>query len=219
LDSFQMILIDDGSSDRTGAVMDELAASNPEITVIHHPQPRGVGMCYREGLALANLDKVTLIPGDHNCEPITWEPIFRALDTADIVIGYRVNQGATRPLHRVILSNALTWMCGLLFGVWLKDFHGLAIYPIRDVKDLDLKATSYGYQMEMLVQLHRRRLSVAEVPLYLTPEELGTSRSLRLRTLREIIRMILRLTFNRSPAKSPRPGDSKQAGENSCHDV
>ena len=195
-----MILINDGSTDRTGAVIDELAAANPEIKVIHHPQCRGVGNCYREGLALAKLDRVTMIPGDRNCEPSTWEPIFRALDQADIVIGYRVNQFATRPLHRVVLSRLFTRICGLLLGVWLKDFHGLAVCPTRLVQTLDLRAVTYGYQMQILVELSPAQLFDRGGP---APSYAGRTRNEPLASLeyaRGVIRMIWRLTFRWSRA-------------------
>jgi dolichol-phosphate mannosyltransferase len=65
LDDFELILIDDGITDDTGAVMDRFAAEEPRILVVHRAQRQGVGACFKSALQRAKFDAITLIPGDH----------------------------------------------------------------------------------------------------------------------------------------------------------
>lgn len=212
LDRFEIILINDGSTDRTGEVMERLARENPELVVIHHPQRRGVGIAYRSGIERANMDYITLIPGDNVCDPVTWGPLFQAIGTADIVIGYRANQRLARPMYRVIISRIFSHTMCLIHGVRLRDFQGLVIYPTQRVRELGLQATSYMYQMEMLVQLHRAGCTIAERPFYMLKEDMQSSRSLRLATIVDLVQTLWRLTrlrFARKPsAKSSQKGTS-----------
>jgi glycosyltransferase involved in cell wall biosynthesis len=193
LDRFELILVNDGSTDRTGEVMEELARQHPEIVVIHHPQRCGVGVCYRDGIARASMDCVTLIPGDNICDPVTWKPMFQAIGTAEIVVGYRANQRVSRPLYRVIISRIFSNTMCLIHGIKLRDFQGLVIYPTRMVRELGLQSTGFMYQMELMVQLHRRGCRFVETPFYMFPEDMKSSHSLRLETIVDLVKTLWRL--------------------------
>jgi dolichol-phosphate mannosyltransferase len=193
LDDFELILVNDGSTDGTGAAMDRLAAVNREVCVIHHVEKCGVGTSYKQGIKQARMNYVTLIPGDHEADPSTWPGLFRAVGTADLVIGYRTNQGVARPLHRVIISRCYTWLMGCLFGVRVRDFHSLVIYPTEAVDKESLQFVGYTYQLEVLVELFRTNMSFTEVPVILLPVAAGSSRSLSFQTFRNVIQTTARL--------------------------
>lgn len=200
LDAFELILVNDGSTDQTGPVMDQLARDNPEIVVVHHPQNRGVGIAYRTGIDHARMEYVTLVPGDNVCDPVTWEPMFRALGTADIVVGYRANQTSARPWYRVVISRIFSHGMCWLHGIRLRDFQGLVVYPTARVRALGLEATSFMYQMEMLVQLHQAGCTMVETPFYMLPEAPGSSRSLRISTIVDLVQTLWRLRRKRGAA-------------------
>lgn len=65
LDEFEIILVNDGSTDRTGEVMDNLARDNPEIRVIHHSQRQGPGSDFWDGLVQARFDNLVSLSGDN----------------------------------------------------------------------------------------------------------------------------------------------------------
>ena len=203
LERFEIILVNDGSTDRTGEVMEQLAKENPELVIIHHPQRRGVGGAYRSGIDRARMDYVMLVPGDNVCDPVTWGPLFQAIGTADMVVGYRANQRSARPLYRVIISRIFSNTMCLIHGIWLKDFQGLVIYPTERVRELGLQATSYMYQMEMLVQMHRAGCTIVETPFYMLLEDMRSSRSLRLATIVDLVKTLGRLTKLRFVKKRP----------------
>jgi glycosyltransferase involved in cell wall biosynthesis len=86
LDDFEILLIDDGSTDETGAIMDEYATRDPRIIAVHHPKRQGVGAAFKSALARAKFDGITLIPGDHAFQNEGIARMFKAAGAADIVI-------------------------------------------------------------------------------------------------------------------------------------
>ncbi len=186
LAQFELILVDDGSTDQTGVVMDELALKNPEIKVIHHPQRAGVGRAYRSGIKLAQYEYITMIPGDHELNKQTFAELFPAVGKKDLVIGYRVNQTDARPLYRVIISRLYTLLMNVLFGFRLKDFDSLIVYPAKVLEQTNSQSSGYTYQMEMLVNTLGKGLTYTEVPIILNPVEVKSSRSLSWQTFIDV---------------------------------
>src|SRR5271169_4189722 len=64
LDDFEVILVDDGSTDTTGSIMDQFKAKDSRVSVIHHANRRGLGIAIKEVTELAKFDSLVLIPGD-----------------------------------------------------------------------------------------------------------------------------------------------------------
>ena len=128
LDDFELFLIDDGSTDATGSIMDSLAAEDSRIVVIHRPQRQGVGAAFETALKRAKFNSITLIPGDHAFQNEGIARMFKAVGAADIVITYRDNQ-SDRSLNRSIQSHSLRFILNCMFGFWLFDYHSMIIYP------------------------------------------------------------------------------------------
>ncbi|MGB7542990.1 MAG: glycosyltransferase family 2 protein [Burkholderiales bacterium] len=193
LDRFEVIVVDDGSRDRTGEIADALAKSNPEVRVIHNPERRGVGWAFWEGIAQAKFDRLTVVPGDHAYNISGIERLFSAVGSADLVISYRTNQADTRQRRRVILSTLYQRLVGLIFGFRLKDFHSTVVYPVPQIREMGMRSVGYTYQLEVLVKLLRRGMSYVEVPVTLNPSGKGTSAALRPKTFFDVLWAIWRL--------------------------
>lgn len=192
LDDFELILIDDGSTDATGSIMDDLAAQEPRIIVVHHAERRGVGAAFELALSRAKFGSITLIPGDHAFKDEGVARMFKAAGAADIVITYRDNQ-SDRSLNRSIQSHSLRFVLNCIFGFWLFDYHSMIIYPVKWLRQIPVKADGYGYQICSLISLLQLGLSHAQVPVSLNAELKGSSRALRPRTYYELGLTILTL--------------------------
>ncbi len=192
LDDFEIILIDDGSTDDTGAIMDRYAAEEPRIKVVHHVQRQGVGAGFKSALQRAKFNAITLIPGDHAFEDQGIARMFKAAGAADIVITHRDNQ-SDRSLNRSFQSHSLRFLLNFTFGFRLFDYHSMIIYPVKWLRQIPVKADGYGYQICALISLLQLGLTHVQVPVSLNAELKGSSRALRPRTYFELGVTILSL--------------------------
>ena len=162
-DDFEIFLIDDGSTDATGAIMDEFAAGEPRIIVHHNPERRGVGAGFEYALARAKFDAITLIPGDHAFQNEGVARMFKAAGAADLVITYRDNQ-SDRSINRSLQSHSLRFVLNCVFGFWLSDYHSMIVYPVKWLRQIAVKADGYGYQICALISLLQLGLTYVQVP-------------------------------------------------------
>src|SRR5205809_4235667 len=85
---YELLIFDDGSTDHTGTIADELAAGNPHVRVIHNGQNMGFGYNYTRGVQLARMDYVAMFPGDNEIPVEAIREILGAVGSADIVVPY-----------------------------------------------------------------------------------------------------------------------------------
>jgi glycosyltransferase involved in cell wall biosynthesis len=192
LDDFEIFLVDDGSTDATGAIMDDYAARDSRIIVHHHPERRGVGAAFKGALSRAKFDAITLIPGDHAFQNEGIARMFKAAGAADIVITYRDNQ-SDRSVNRSIQSHSLRLILNCLFGFWLSDYHSMIVYPVKWLRQIAVDVDGYGYQICSLISLLQLGLTHVQVPVSLNAELKGSSRALRPRTYLQLGQTIISL--------------------------
>jgi glycosyltransferase involved in cell wall biosynthesis len=117
--TFEIIIVEDGSPDRTGEVADALAAQHPEVRVIHHERNLGYGAALRAGFLAARHDWVFYTDGDHQFD---LEELKRFVDLtayADMVVGFRVNKRYST--YRKLTSFFYNLLLRLLFDVRDRD--------------------------------------------------------------------------------------------------
>ena len=182
---FEFVLVDAGSSDGTGKIMDECAARDTRISVIHFAS-RGLGHSFREGVSHASKEYVGWFPGDDETLPETMTNVFRQLGKADVIIPYTVNPWV-RPLGRRILSVIYTKVFNGIFGVNLKYFNGPCFFRRSLLSTVTMSADGPAYMAEILVQMVRnKKASFVEVPMYLKAQDGRKSRILRWKNVYEI---------------------------------
>ena len=192
LDEFEIVLVDDGSTDGTGAVMDALAASDSRIKSLHNPTNLGLGGAFKRGVEAARLDYVIMIPGDdaHPADGIV--PLLREVGKADLVVSYVLNP-EVRPWTRRTISSTYTLLVNLLFGLWVPYYNGLTLYRRELVLSADLRTTSFAYQAELIGKLLRRGHQAMFVPTRISERGSSRSKAFRLKNIAQVILTLLRL--------------------------
>src|SRR5262249_43088278 len=125
-DDFEIIVVDDGSTDVTGRIADELAARYPHVTVIHHPRPTGFGGALDAGFRAATKDVISLIPADCEFWPSELPRFLAEMTRANCDVVTSTVPGRRLPVYRHILSwgwrrcmKLLLGECPTLMGIFM----------------------------------------------------------------------------------------------------
>jgi glycosyltransferase involved in cell wall biosynthesis len=173
-DRYEVIVVNDGGRDRTGAIADRLAAANPRVRAVHHPVNRGYGAAVRSGLAAAQFPLVVLADGDNQFDLNELPALLRRLAGCDIVSGYRIarRDPALRRLYAVMYNRAVR----ILFRIPVRDVNcGFKVYRRPVVERLlpQLRSTGALINVEILARARKLGATVAEVGVHHYPRETG----------------------------------------------
>jgi glycosyltransferase involved in cell wall biosynthesis len=173
-DEHEVIVVDDGSRDETGAMADQLAANNTKVRVVHHPINRGYGAAVRSGLAAARHPLMILADGDNQFDLNELPVLLRNLGDNDIISGYRIarHDPALRRLYAVMYNRTAR----LLFRIPIRDVNcGFKVYRKPVVERLlpQLRSTGALINVEMFARARKVGARVTEVGVHHYPREMG----------------------------------------------
>ena len=153
---------------------------------------------FHRAIAEAEYEHITIVPGDGAFRIDGIATMLEATGKADMVLSYQTNMWQTRSWVRFVLSRLLTHAANLLYGLKIRDVHSLAVFPVRELREVHLVAANNGFFVEILVKLRRVKLSYVVVPMALTPESHVFGRSLlSLKSVRDMLRILMHLRFPR----------------------
>ena len=190
--SIEVLVIDDGSTDRTPELADALAASEPRVRV-HHQANRGYGGALRAGFENARGQLIGFSDGDLQFDLREMSRLLSRLDDerrrVDAVIGYRIQR--RDPPHRIFIAKTYNAIVSVLFGLRVRDIDCAMKLFRREVFDgLPLTTDSPFLSAELLIKLKARGERLAQVGVNHYPRAAGTNTgaSFRkiLRTFRDI---------------------------------
>ena len=163
---FEVIIVNDGSADRTADIADELARTYPRVRVVHHEQNRGYGGALRSGFAAATRELVFYTDGDAQYDPAEMEALWAALDDdVDLVNGYKISR--SDPWHRIVIGRIYHHTVKLLFGLQVRDVDCDFRLIRRAVFDrVTLEKNSGVICLEMMKKIQDAGFRIAEVPVH-----------------------------------------------------
>jgi glycosyltransferase involved in cell wall biosynthesis len=193
----EIIVVNDGSRDRTGSIVRALQDQVPHLRLVEHYPNRGYGGALKAGFEAARGDLIAFIPAD---KQFAFQEITRFLDAiedADIVCGYR----AQRQDNAIRRLNAFGWnmLVRFLFGYLCRDIDcGFKLVRRRVLEKVILESDGAMIDTELLAGARARGLRIAEVPVTHLPRTAGeaTGANLRviLRAFRDLVHFRRRLT-------------------------
>lgn len=181
-----VLVVDDGSPDGTGAIADRLAAGDAQVTVLHRTEKAGLGAAYRHGFAVAldrGYDVVGEMDADGSHQPEQLHLLLDALTDADLVIGSRWVAGGSVvnwPRSRVLLSRGGNLYTRLLLGIPVRDATaGFRVFRRAALEKIDLgsvQSAGYVFQTDLAVRVLAAGLRVREVPIEFVERVRGDSK-------------------------------------------
>ncbi len=206
-DTFEIIIVNDGSRDRTRAIADELTASHPGIVrAVHHPVNRGYGAALRSGFGAARYELVAFTDGDrqfHVADLGGLTARFAGPDAPDVVAGYRIKRAD--PLIRIIYARAYRLANRIFFGLRVTDVDcACKLFRREILEGIRIESEGAFFSAELLIKLLAAGRSIAEVGVPHYPRTAGSPTGARpqvvLRAVRDFWRLRLRMWVDRDGA-------------------
>ena len=202
-ETFEVVLVDDGSADDTLRLMRAAALANPVIRVVAQSPNRGKGRALAEGIRVTEADLVLVSDTDFSTPITELDKLLAALAAgADIAIGSRARRASqverSQPLYRVLMGKTFNLIVQALIlpGLWDTQC-GFKLFRGDVARELfaDLTTDGFGYDVDVLYLARRRRYRIAEVPVrWINSRESKVS---PLGSSLEMLGDILRLRFRR----------------------
>jgi glycosyltransferase involved in cell wall biosynthesis len=163
---FEIIVVNDGSRDATGAIADELARTYPQVRVVHHGRNRGYGGALRSGFAAASRELVAYTDGDAQYDPAELEVLWpRLTDDVDMVTGYKISR--SDPVHRILIGRLYHHAVKLLFRLRVRDVDCDFRLMRRAIFDrVALERDTGVICLEMMRRVQDAGFRVVEVPVH-----------------------------------------------------
>lgn len=194
---YEIILVNDGSRDRTGEIARELAQRIPHFRLVEHYPNRGYGGALKAGFVAATHELIAFVPADNQFDFAEVTRLLEHLDRADIVSGYRVR----RQDSFIRKLNAWGWntVVRLLFGYLCHDIDcGFKVFRREILDRVHLVSNGAMIDTELLAGAKARSYRIAEAPVTHLPRVAGrpTGANIRviLRAFRDLARFRLRLS-------------------------
>jgi glycosyltransferase involved in cell wall biosynthesis len=191
--AFEVLLVNDGSTDETEARARRMAERMPHVRVLNHSHNRGKGAALKTGLLAASGDLVFCTDGDLPAHPDCLRRFRSALGDADVVVGYWSDRRES--LRRTLFSAVYQGLLRRLFRIDVRNVNCPAKLWRRDaVRQIAerMRARSVFVDAEMLLGARRRGLRVVECPVRYTPRTCGRS---KLGTFRSAIHTLTDLSL------------------------
>jgi glycosyltransferase involved in cell wall biosynthesis len=171
----EVVVVDDGSSDRTGELVEKAAADDPRVVLVRHPRNRGYGEAVRTGLRAARMDLVLLTDADNQFDLDELESFLPWIARVDVVAGYR--QDRQDPFSRRFLARGWNYLVRALFYVPVRDIDcAFKLFRRSVFSELDLESVGAMINTELMVKLGRSGAGVVELGVHHYPRRAGRAR-------------------------------------------
>jgi len=184
--SLRVLVVDDNSPDGTGIWVNQMAANNERINILHRPEKLGLGSAYLAGFKFAlkqDVDCIFEMDADFSHDPAMIPKFIKEIESCDVVIGSRYISGinvVNWPMSRLLLSYFANVYTRLITGMTIKDTTGGYKCFRREVLENidfdDVRSDGYAFQIEMNFRCWRKGYRLHEIPIIFVDRRSGTSK-------------------------------------------
>jgi len=201
----EMLIVDDGSPDGTGDIVENIGKENPRVHLLRRAKKMGLGTAYIAGFKWSlerGYEYTFEMDADFSHDPAHLPHFLRAIETADLVLGSRYIGGKVTvvnwPISRLLLSYYANLYARLVTGLRLWDSTGgFKVYRKAVLQAIDLddvRSNGYAFQIEMSFRAWRKGFRIVEIPIVFVDRTEGTSKMSKA-IVREAVWMVWRLRY------------------------
>ena len=175
-ETFEIIIVNDGSRDETPAIADELAVAHPEVRAVHHRTNLGYGAALRSGFAAARHDHLAFTDGDRQFKVADLGRLIERLSRgdADAVVGYRIRRAD--PLVRTVYAKLYRLANVIFFGLKVRDVDcACKLFTRASLEGVNVESGGAFFSAELLIKLRARGRRLAEVGVPHYPRTAGSA--------------------------------------------
>lgn len=207
-DEFEIIVVNDGSKDRTKAILDQLSAEDARVKPVHHAVNRGYGGALISGFNATSGAYVMFMDADRQFDIADIRNLSPFVALFDVVAGFRMERND--PIIRRINAEVFNIAVRILFGVHMRDIDcAFKIFDGPMLRSLDLSAPGALINAEIQAKLRRQGASIVQVGVHHYPRVAGTatggSLKVILKAMWETIVLWIRMHNYQPPASAPAP--------------
>jgi len=184
---FEMIIAEDGSSDGTDRILEELNKKIP-FRLVSQREKKGYTQAVKDALCLSKYDLVFFSDSDGQHDPEDFFKLLEEIEENDIVIGYKFPRHD--PFNRIFFSRVYNLIVNILFGLRFRDIDsGFRIIKKRVIEDIlfDVKTLKYCVSSEFVIRAHQKGYRIKEVPIKHMQRQCGKTSIFTINNLPEII--------------------------------
>jgi glycosyltransferase involved in cell wall biosynthesis len=213
---FEIVVVNDGSRDSTGAIIDQLAANDTRVRAHHHPKNRGYGAALTTGFEASVGDFVMFMDSDRQFDIADIGLLAPFIGKFDIVAGFRKER--QDEFHRKVFAETFNLVVRTLFGVHMRDIDAaFKVFRGDMLRGLELSAPGALINTEMQAKLRRQGASLVQIGVNHYPRVAGsaTGGSFRViaRAMRETIKLWWQMRSYVPPVTSPDPRGPYRLGD------
>lgn len=198
---FEIIIVNDGSKDRTAEIADRLAGEIPEVKALHNNPNLGYGGALQRGFLEASKTWVFYTDGDGQFDFEEIDLLLPLMDRYDIVSAYRLNR--QDPLIRKFNGFGWTSLVNIVFGLWLRDIDcAFKLFPRKLFDEIEMKSMGALIDAEILARAKQLGYSIGQVGVHHFPrsagEQTGANLAVILRAFKELFQLRKQIRSARS---------------------
>lgn len=174
-DKWEILMVDDGSSDNTLKKAQELEKKHKNLRTITHSPNRGYGSALKEGFENSRYETVVFADGDGQFDFSELDKFVDEIDDSDIVVGFRRKRKDHKIVKRLFLMTLLKFWDLVLFGIWFKDIDcGFKMFKKSALSEIgQLRSEGAMITTEILAKAKKKKLKISQVGVTHYPRKYG----------------------------------------------
>lgn len=187
LEEFEIIVVDDGSTDGTSAAVERVAKRDDRVRLVRHETNRGYGAAVSTALRAAHGEWICFTDGDGQFNMLDLPNLLVHAENSDVVIGYRRRraEGGIRQFN----SSSWKWLIRCLMGLKIRDLDcAFKLFPRWVVECLEMQSEGACISAEIMAQCMRGGVSITEAPVNHYPRSAGKATGANLKVVLKAFR-------------------------------